>query len=142
MKNDIDIDITIPSHTRYLRMISGIGEKVAQEIDCAEEVREALSSQIAIVLTEGLVNAIKHASSAEPDKDIHIRINVSNKTLVVRIYDNGVGFDLDTIPTPCFTSSGLEDKGRGIFILRSLMDTVKYTRSGGGNVLEMRKKLA
>jgi serine/threonine-protein kinase RsbW len=142
MKNDIDIDITIPSHTRYLRMISKIGEKVVQEIDCSEGVRETLSNQVAVALTEGLVNAIKHAKSVEPDKDIHIRINVSNKILVVRIYDNGVGFDLDTIPPPCFTSNGIEDKGRGIFILRSLMDTVKYTRSDGGNVLEMRKKLA
>lgn len=141
MKNDIDIDITIPSNTRYLRMIGRIGEKVAQEIDCPAEVREALPSQLAVVLTEGLVNAIKHASSTDPDKDIHVRINVTNKDLVVRIYDNGIGFDLDAVPTPCFTSCGMEEKGRGIFILKSLMDSVKYTRGVGGNVLEMRKKL-
>lgn len=142
MKNDIDIDIIIPSHTRYLRMIGSIGEKVAQEIDCPENMRETLPGQLAVVLTEGLVNAIKHANKADPNEEIHVRINVSNKSLVVRIYDNGVGFDLDSIPTPCFTPCGLEDKGRGIFILRSLMDTVKYTRSEGGNVLEMKKKLA
>ena len=142
MKNDIDIDITVPSHTRHLRMISRIGEKVVQEIDCAEGERETLSNQLAVALTEGLVNAIKHANSAEPNKDIHIRINVSSNVLVVRIYDNGVGFDLETVPTPCFTSTGIEEKGRGIFILRSLMDTVKYTRSDDGNVLEMRKKIA
>lgn len=142
MKNDIDIDITIPSHTRYLRMIGRIGEKVAEEIDCPEAIRETLPGQLAIVLTEGLVNAIKHANSAEPDKEVHVRINVSNKKLVVRIYDNGIGFDLDAVPTPCFTSSGIEEKGRGIFILRSLMDTVKYTRTDDGNVLEMKKNLA
>jgi serine/threonine-protein kinase RsbW len=142
MKNDIDIDITIPSHTRYLRMIGRIGERVAREIDCPDEIREALPAQLEVVLTEGLVNAIKHAKSADPDEEIHIRINVSNRTLEVRIYDNGVGFDLDTVPAPCFSTNGLEDKGRGIFILRSLMDTVKYTRSDSGNVLEMRKKLA
>lgn len=141
MKNDIDIDITIPSHTRYLRMIGRIGERVAREIDCPDEIREALPAQLEVVLTEGLVNAIKHAKSADPDEEIHIRINVSNMTLEVRIYDNGVGFDLDTVPAPCFSTDGLEDKGRGIFILRSLMDTVKYTRSDSGNVLEMRKKL-
>ena len=123
-------------------MVGRIGEKVAQEIDCAEDVRNSLSSQLAVVLTEGLVNAIKHAKSADPDEEIHVRINVSKEDLVVRIYDNGVGFDLDAVPTPCFTSCGIEDKGRGIFILRSLMDTVKYTRSDCGNVLEMRKNLA
>ena len=142
MKNDIDIDITIPSHTRCLRMIGRIGEKVAQEIHCDEGIRETLSSQLAVVLTEGLVNAIKHANCADPDKEIHIRINVSNKILEVRIYDNGVGFDLDAIPAPCFTSCGMDEKGRGIFILRSLMDTVKYMRTDGGNVLEMRKNLS
>ena len=142
MKTDIDIDITIPSHTRYLRMIGKIGEKVAEEIGCPEGIREKLPSQLAVVLTEGLVNAIKHANKADPEKEIHIRINVTNKNLVVRIYDNGVGFDLDAVPTPCFTSCGMEEKGRGIFILRSLMDTVKYTRSEDGNILEMRKNLS
>ncbi len=142
MKNDIDIDITLPYHTRCLRMISRIGEKVAEEIDCPEKIRETLPGQLAVVLTEGLVNAIKHSKSADLETEIHVRINVSDKNLVVRIYDNGVGFDLDSIPAPCFTSNGIEDKGRGIFILRSLMDTVKYTRSDDGNVLEMRKKLA
>lgn len=141
MKNDIDIDISMPSHTRYLRMVGSIGEKVAQEIDCPDEIRETLSSQLAVVLTEGLVNAIKHANSAAKDDEIHVRINVSNKDLVVRIYDNGTGFDLDAVPAPCFNSYGMEDKGRGIFIIRSLMDTVKYTRSSRGNVLEMRKNL-
>ncbi|HXE96561.1 MAG TPA: ATP-binding protein [Dongiaceae bacterium] len=142
MKNDIDIDITIPCHTRYLRMIGRIGEKVAEEVDCTEGARETLSNQLTIVLTEGLVNAIKHANSADPNKEVHVRINISNKNLVVRIYDNGVGFDLDAVPSPCFTAYGMEDKGRGIFILKSLMDTVKYTRSDEGNVLEMKKKLA
>lgn len=141
MKNNIDIDITIPSHTRHLRMIGRIGEKVAREVDCPDEVREALPSQLEVVLTEGLVNAIKHAKSADPDEEIHIRINVTDKTLIIRIYDNGAGFDLDTIPAPCFSANGLEEKGRGIFILRSLMDTVQYTRSDGGNILEMKKKL-
>ena len=142
MKNDIDIDISLPCHTGYLRMISTIGEKVAHEIDCPEGIRETLSSQLVVVLTEGLVNAIKHANSAEPNKDIHVRINVTDKNLVVRIYDNGIGFDLDAVPPPCFTPCGMEEKGRGIFILRSLMDTVKYTRSESGNILEMKKKLA
>ncbi len=142
MKNDIDIDITLPSHTRYLRMIGKIGEKVAREIDCPEKIREELTTQLAVVLTEGLVNAIKHASCTDPDKDIHVRINVSNKNLVVKIFDNGVGFDLNAVPEPSFAPSEIEDKGRGIFILRSLMDTVEYRRYDGENVLEMKKCLA
>lgn len=142
MKNDIDVDITLPSHTRYLRMIGTIGEKVAQEVECAEEIRETLPGQLAIVLTEGVVNAIKHGKCAEQNNEIRIRISISNKNLVVTIHDNGVGFDLEAIPPPCFTSCGMLEKGRGIYILRSIMDSVQYIRSTGGNILEMRKKLS
>ncbi|MDD2309068.1 MAG: ATP-binding protein [Desulfuromonadaceae bacterium] len=141
MKNDIDVDIRVPIHTRYLRMIGRIGEEVARETDCPEEIRETLPNLLAIVLTEGVVNAIKHAHSADPEGDLHVRINVSKKDLVVRIYDTGIGFDLDAVPPPSLTSNGLEEKGRGIFIIRSLMDTVKYIRSDDANVLEMRKNL-
>jgi serine/threonine-protein kinase RsbW len=142
MKNDIDIDIAMPSNTRHLRIIGKIGEKVAQEIDCPETVRDTLSNQLTVALTEGLVNAIKHANSDDPGREIHVKINISDKNMVIRIYDNGIGFDLDSVPTPCFAANGMEDKGRGIYIMRSLMDSVKYFRSAGGNVLEMRKKLA
>jgi serine/threonine-protein kinase RsbW len=141
MKNNIDIEIAIPSHTRYLRMVGKLGEKVAEELDCPEIVKENLSAQFATVLTEGLVNAIKHAKCTDPDNVIHIRINVFDKVLMVRIFDNGVGFDLEAVPGPDFISGNLNEKGRGIFILRSLMDSVKYSRTNKGNVLEMRKNL-
>jgi serine/threonine-protein kinase RsbW len=141
MKNNINVDIRVPSHTRYLRMIGRIGEEVARETDCPPGIRETLPSLLAIVLTEGVVNAIKHAHSADPEGGLHVRINVSKKDLVVRIYDNGIGFDLNAVPNPSLASNGLEEKGRGIFIIRSLMDTVKYIRSDEANVLEMRKSL-
>ena len=142
MKNDIALDITIPNQTRYLRMIGKIGENMAREIDRSEGDREALANQLTIVLTEALVNAIKHANCADPNKEVHIRINISDKELAIRVYDSGGGFDLNTIPSPCFDASALEEKGRGIFIIRSLMDSVEYKRSEGGNVLEMKKSLA
>lgn len=142
MKNEIKLDMTIPSHTCQLRMVSKISNNIVQEIDCPEKEREILSNQLEVVLTEGLVNAIKHANCNNPEKNIHLQINVSNKILVVRIYDDGIGFDLNAIPSPNFTSNVLEEKGRGIYIMRSLMDSVKYTKTDGGNMLEMTKKLA
>lgn len=141
MKNDINIAIAIPSHTRHLRMIGMIGEKVAEEIDCREDIRTTLPDQLAIVLTEGVVNAIKHATCMDPTKEINIKISVSKGNLLITIQDNGIGFDLDAVPDPCSTSCRMEERGRGIYIIKSLMDSVRYVRSVGGNVLEMRKQL-
>jgi serine/threonine-protein kinase RsbW len=140
MKDQIDIQITVPNQTRYLGMIGRIGEQMAHELGGFHGDRDTLGHHLNVVLTEALVNAIKHANISEPDREVRIRINVSDSELVIRVYDNGQGFDLNILPR-CICPDPFEEKGRGIFIIRSLMDSVEYKKANGGNVLEMRKAL-
>lgn len=141
MKNNIDLEITIPNQTRYLSLVGKIGENMAHELDCFSGDRETLGHHLNLVLTEALVNAIKHANTADHIHDeVHIRINVSDKELRIRVYDNGLGFDLNLVSS-CGCPDPLNEKGRGIFIIRSLMDSVEYKKANGGNVLEMKKSL-
>jgi serine/threonine-protein kinase RsbW len=140
MKNQIDIQISVPNQTRYLSLVGRIGENMARELDSFPGDRETLGHHLNLVLTEALVNAIKHANVTDPDKEVQIRINVCDKELVIRVYDDGQGFDLDLVPyNGC--PDPLNEKGRGIFIIRSLMDSVVYRKANGGNVLEMKKAL-
>jgi serine/threonine-protein kinase RsbW len=140
MKNNVDIQISVPSQTRYLSLIGKIGENMARELEGFSGDREMLGHHINMVLTEALVNAIKHANVAEADNEVMIRINVHDKELVIRVYDNGQGFDLELVPrNGC--PDPLNEQGRGIFIIRSLMDSVVYKKSNGGHVLEMKKAL-
>jgi serine/threonine-protein kinase RsbW len=140
MKNQIDIQITVPNQTRYLSLIGRIGENMARELEGFPGDRETLGHHLNVVLTEALVNAIKHANATDPEKEVQIRINVCDKELVIRVYDDGKGFDLDLVPcNGC--PDPLNEKGRGIYIIRSLMDSVVYRKTNGGNVLEMKKAL-
>lgn len=141
MKNDIVLEIKIPNQTRYLRLIGKIGEDMAKVLDHYEGDLESLARQINIVLTEALANAIIHANADDPSKEVLVRINISDKELAIRVFDSGEGFDLNEVPGPGSDSDVLDDKGRGIFIIRSLMDSVVYKKANGGNVLEMRKAL-
>jgi serine/threonine-protein kinase RsbW len=100
-----------------------------------------LAHHLNVVLTEGMVNAIKHANAADPNKDVLIHISASDLEICIKVYDSGQGFDLATVPEPNFETDQLGEKGRGIFIIRSLMDSVEYKKTNGGNVLEMKKKL-
>jgi serine/threonine-protein kinase RsbW len=59
--------------------------------------------------------------------------------LWVRVFDHGKGFDLDSIPTPDIGNRS--ERGRGLFFIRSLMDSVAYRKTETGNVLEMCKHL-
>lgn len=138
-KKEIAVDIKVPNQTRYLSLIGKIGEDIAKEVDRYHGDRETLAFHINLVLTEAMVNAIKHANVNDPDKLVHICINISADSLVIRVYDKGQGFDINEIPPP--DEEGLQDQGRGIFLIKSLMDTVCYKRLSNGNVLEMSKKL-
>jgi serine/threonine-protein kinase RsbW len=140
MKNHIDIRISIPNQTRYLSLIGRIGENMARELVGFQGNRETLGHHINMVLTEALVNAIKHANATDPDKEVQIRIKVCDKELIIRVYDNGKGFDLDLVPG-CECPDPFNERGRGIYIIRSLMDSVVYKKANGGNVLEMKKAL-
>jgi len=138
-KKEIEVDIKVPNQTRYLSLIGRIGEDIAKELDKYTGDRETLAYHINLVLTEAMVNAIKYANPKDPEKLVHIVINISDDALVIKVFDKGQGFDINTIPSPDFNR--LEDRGRGIFLIRSLMDSVCYKKVRNGNVLEMSKKL-
>jgi serine/threonine-protein kinase RsbW len=142
MKNEIDIKIKVPNQTRYLSLIGRIGEDLAHQLDGYNGDKLALANSINVVLTEAMVNAIKHANEGDPEKMVEVRITITDNDLLIKVYDSGQGFDLSTVPDPVFDNiEFIEDRGRGVFIIRSLMDSVAYKKIAGGNVLEMRKKL-
>jgi serine/threonine-protein kinase RsbW len=136
---NIELDIKVPNHTKYLSLVGRIGEDIAKEIDRYLGDRESLAYQLNLVLTEAMTNAIKYGAPESTDEKVHILINVGENELLIKIYDCGQGFDISEIPAPDFEK--LEDRGRGIFLIRSLMDSVKYVKCKKGNVLEMIKHL-
>lgn len=142
MKNEIDIQIKVPNQTRYLSLIGRIGEDLGRQLQGYSGDRENLANQLNVVLTEAMVNAIRHANAGDPDKQVNIRITISDNELLLQVFDQGQGFDLNSVPDPDFNEEALlETGGRGIYIMRTLMDSVVYRKTAEGNVLEMRKRL-
>ena len=139
-KKEIEVDIKVPNQTRYLSLIGKIGEDIAKELDKYDGDRETLAYHINLVLTEAMANAIKYANSNESTRLVHILINISEEDLVIKVFDKGLGFNINSVPPPNFEQ--LEDRGRGIFLIKSLMDSVVYKKVRNGNVLEMSKKLS
>ena len=135
----IELDIKVPNQTKYLSLIGRIGEDIAREIDRFTGDRETLAYQINLVLTEAMTNAIKHGRHDNSEESVHILINIAENELLIRIFDCGQGFDINEIPAPDFDV--LDDRGRGIFLIKTLMDSVTYVKKSGGNVLEMIKQL-
>ncbi len=138
-KKVMQLDIKVPNQTRYLGLVGRIGEDLARELEKLGKGRENLAHELNVVLTEAMANAIRHAHEGDPDKTVHISILLSEDELWIRVYDHGRGFDFNS--ACAHEPEKLEEHGRGIYIIRCLMDTVVYHRTRDFNVLEMWKKL-
>ena len=139
MQEKVEIDIRVPNKTRYLRLIGRIGENMARALERYGGDREELAYHINLVLTESIANAMLHANEEDPEKEVHISISIHCGNLNIKVFDQGAGFDMDALAASGINE--LDEHGRGIFIIRSLMDQVSYRRLEDGNVLEMIKFL-
>ena len=139
-ENIMNVDIVVPNQTRYLGLIGNIAEQIAKQLDTADGDRDTLAYHLDLALTEAMANAIQYGSSTDAKQSVRVCLSIDDKTLCLKVFDHGQGFDLQAVPTPDFAD--MDERGRGIFLIRSLMDSVEYRKTDNGNVLEMRKKFA
>lgn len=133
------VDVVIPTQTKYLDLIGSIGERIAKELDNFTGDREAFAYQLNLVLTEATVNAIKHACEDDQKNCVRITIHIMEKELVIKVHDHGLGFDLGAVPVPDLDHP--KEGGMGLYFIRSIMDSVTYTKKKNCNILEMIKHL-
>jgi len=140
MAEKVEVDIRIPNQTKFLGLIGRIGEDLVHSLGRYTGDREVLAYHLNLVLTEAITNAICHANKNDPDKQIQVQIFATDKSLNIKVYDEGKGFDLAKL---VICNAGDSDEcGRGLHIIHRLMDQVDYRKSGNRNVLEMIKKLS
>jgi serine/threonine-protein kinase RsbW len=102
---------------------------------------------IGVAVRESVINAIKHGNREHPDKLVTVEFTFAPVTapseLVVRVLDQGEGFEPQEIADPLAPENLLKASGRGIFFMRSFMDDVTLRRGDeGGMEVRMVKKLA
>ena len=71
-----------------------------------------------LAVTEASTNAIIHANKSDETKLVTIDVTKEDKQLIIRVKDQGKGFDPAKIPDPTETDNLLKDSGRGIYLMR------------------------
>ncbi len=93
-------------------------------------------ASVEIALREALANAIVHGNRGRDDRRVLLRCYCDPEScIVITIRDEGEGFDPDQVPDPRSASRVLLSHGRGIFLMRELMDHVSHRRGGREVVL-------
>ena len=110
--------IEIKSQRSEILKIESLLDDIKKEIGLTEE--KYVNLQIAI--SEALINAIIHGNKENPQKKVFIEITYDENFITVKIKDEGEGFDLNKIPDPTNQENIFKEHGRGLFIMKSLVD--------------------
>jgi len=94
-------------------------------------------SGVEIALREALANAIIHGNHENPRKLVHVRCRCELDEISIAVKDEGRGFDVTKIADPTAPQNVGCVHGRGIYLMRVLMDEVRFEE--GGVVVQMRK---
>lgn len=131
--------ITIPSSPDKISVVDEFLEDWLRKRGVAENT----IADLAIAITELVNNAINHGNKQREGKKVTLTLRYGDGEIEASITDEGEGFDPEDIPDPLAEENLLKEIGRGIFIVKSLMDDFRYTsRPEGGTMISIVKKIA
>ena len=115
-------------------------EKLAAEAATIAGFNQEEQDSLAIAVTELANNAVIHGNQRDPNKKIYVTVGVVDAEVRLIIRDEGNGFNPETLSNPLDPENLLRESGRGVFIVRSLMDEISYDFSKGGTQVTLRKR--
>jgi serine/threonine-protein kinase RsbW len=127
------IEAVIPSQLQYVDpIVSYLADHLARfgYMDSDPNMRVALH--------EAITNAIRHGNQMDVNKKVTIEVELNERQAVFTITDEGPGFDPSNVCDPTEEENLFRDCGRGLLLIRHLMDEVRYNPRG--NQVTMIKK--
>lgn len=135
-KND---QIIIPSSLDYLPKVDEYVEGKLKKLG----VDEDRLADIAVSVTEAVTNAVLHGNKNDLKKKVQIKLKADSSRVEITVEDEGNGFNPESIQSPVEEGNLLKEAGRGIFILKSLMDKVDFiVMPQKGTIVKMTKFLS
>ncbi len=120
------IQLSLPSRLELLGVVDKLADGITEHMEFEDVDRDA----VAISVIEACTNAIQHGHHAEAEKTVSVIFEIEKDTLTITIHDAGGGFDpqrAGALPPPDL----LATRGRGIYIMRSMMDEVNFDFTQG-----------
>jgi len=142
MSDDKSFHLAIGSRFENIELVQLVLKDSLDQLGLDDDNRHWID----VAVREAVANAIKHGNLEDPVKQVHVDLTLEGNEgdwLVIRVQDEGKGFDPSDLEDPLAPENLLKPNGRGIFYMKSFMDDIQYgLRPGGGTVVTLRKRLA
>jgi len=133
-KEFVELMYSLPSD---VAMVSPLVDHLMRDINSLR-VMDGTEVDIEVALREALLNAVIHGNGEDPGKRVYLRVRCrADGEVSMAIQDEGPGFESNSVPDPTAPEHRMSTHGRGIYLMRALMDEVSFEE--GGTVVHMRK---
>lgn len=130
--------VTVGSRFENIELVQAVLHHALEGIGLDEDARHWID----LAVREAVANAIRHGNREDPDKRVEVEMSLDDDDLVIRVLDQGEGFEPVEVSDPLSPENRLNPDGRGIFYMKSFMDDIDYSfRPGGGTAVTLRKKV-
>lgn len=130
------LQLRLPSDVACIEDAVALVER--HTFDGAASTRTRFRLQVA--LAEALANAILRGNRADPGKAVTVDCVTAGEAVRVTVTDEGEGFDPSQIPDPCAPERILRAHGRGLFIIRHMVDAVDFNDRGNAICMTWRRQ--
>ena len=131
----LPVTLTCNTDLRFIDLIQVVGSELLKHLSFSHEDGE----RIWLAIQEGIANAMRHGNKLDKQKVIKVTFDPSPNKIEIRIEDQGMGVDLDTIPNPNLPENLLKPGGRGVYFMKQVMDQVELRRTPTGSTLVLIK---
>lgn len=128
-------DFEISSASENLRIVEKVIDDMSLELDLTDEVY----GNVLVATMEATNNAIIHGNKSDPNKQVKLEIIKNEQDLVIKIADQGPGFDYSHVPDPTAPENLEKINGRGIFLMKRLSDDIAF--HDAGRIVELKFKV-
>jgi serine/threonine-protein kinase RsbW len=119
--------LALPSTSEAVSEVEALMEEMRKDLD----VKPDAYANIMVALTEAVNNAVIHGNQNDPSKKVYVEFeSPSDFRLLVRVHDEGVGFDPSSLPDPTAPENLERIGGRGVFLMRNLSDSISFSDNG------------
>ena len=125
-----------------VRSIEHAVEYVVRRCQACEAEAHRLRLNFRVGLTEALSNAMMYGNGHDPTKRVLVEVSLAQGELKARITDQGSGFDPSSVPDPTSPENLVKAGGRGLFLMRQLLDEVSFNDRGNEVTLVLRLETA
>ena len=136
------LTLTIESTLENARILGMAVNKVCESLELDDVVR----AHIELCVVEAVTNSIRHAYEGESSQEVSVRIVADPHCLELFVIDSGRPVPEDRKDAPELMldeedPDSVTEGGRGLFLIHTIMDEVKFSRDEGVNTLRMAKQL-